>query len=218
MFRYIGALVPASPGRMMVLRPRRLRRAALGCSIRAMDFETRGHLNALRYRCMRNSARLALPNTAIRVLSVYLDRLDLVEFARSMRMIGWPTIAAIKSATGCSHSSVIYARQDLVAAGMATKLRGSVHDQVGVYEFHGEPLQAVRRGAELNLPLPAALRDEAVPDDIAEGNRQRMAHAREALAEQRNMRRGRGDQGEAVTLVISAWPADTPLPPGARHA
>jgi hypothetical protein len=100
---------------------------------------------------MRNSARLALPNTAIRVLSAYLERLDLQEFARSLRMIAWPTIANIKAVSGCSHASVIYARRDLVAAGMATKLRGSVHDQTGVYEFHAEPLQAIRSGAELHL-------------------------------------------------------------------
>jgi hypothetical protein len=183
-----------------------------------MDLERRDMLDNMRYRCLRNAARLALPNTALRTLSVMLDRIDFQEFIRSARLIAWPTIAAIKAATGVSHASVVYARQDLCSVGIMTKLRGSVHDQVGVYEMHGEPLQAIRRGGELHLPLPTALRDEQVPDDIAEANRQRMAVAREALAEQRNMRRGRGDQGEAVTLVISAWPADTPLPPGARRA
>jgi hypothetical protein len=176
-----------------------------------MDLERRAALDHFRYRAMRNAARLALPNTAIRVLSVYLDRLDFHEFARSLRMIAFPTIASIKAVSGCSHSSIIYARRDLCSAGIATKLRGSVHDQTGVYEFHAEPLQAIRRGADLHLPLPTALRDEPAPDDDA--------LVREALADQRNIRRGRGDlEGEALTLIITAWPANTPLPPGAKLA
>lgn len=64
------------------------------------------------------------------------------------------------------------------------------------------------------------MRDEQVPDEVAEGHRQRMAVAREALAEQRRERRGRGDiegEGEAV-LVITAWPQDEPLPRGMRRA
>lgn len=97
-----------------------------------MDLERRAALNHMRYRAMRNAARLALPNSAIRTLAVMLDRIDCLEFARSLRMIAWPTIASIKAASGLSHASIVWARQDLCSAGMAARLRGSVHDQTGL--------------------------------------------------------------------------------------